>query len=361
MMATGINGFSMEETSMAKSTKILDPLNHWLDKYLPDVEGKSGNTIRSYKDTWRIFMQYMVKNGTRPADVTYSMLTYEEVVRFLDCCEKDRGNKASTRNSRRAALSKFSEYAENIDFNAAHEFHRAMKKIPAKKNACATERAYFMKEEVKILLNLPTANTPMGYRDHVLLPFMYASGCRADEVCGMKVKDVRFLEEEKKTSVLLHEKGGKTRRIKISPEPSAALMKYIRHRGISSQREAYVFPSQRNEKMGLKCVEDIFGRYISKARKEHPDLFLEKSYPPHSMRHTTAVHMLEAGVPLVVVKQFLGHAHISTTEIYARLSPKVVLEQIAMWDKKYWDEYMDEDGHDAEGIPSDDGIPGFLK
>ena len=113
--------------------------------------------------------------------------------------------------------------------------------------------------------------------------------------------------------------------------------------------------------MGLKCVEDIFGRYISKARKEHPDLFLEKSYPPHSMRHTTAVHMLEAGVPLVVVKQFLGHAHISTTEIYARLSPKVVLEQIAMWDKKYWDEYMDEDGHDAEGIPSDDGIPGFLK
>ena len=71
-------------------------------------------------------------------------------------------------------------------------------------------------------------------------------------------------------------------------------------------------------------------------------MFLESSYPPHSMHHTTAMHMLEAGVPLVVIKKFLDHAHLSTTEIYAKLSAIALNEKLTSWNKKYWDMYMDE-------------------
>ena len=114
--------------------------------------------------------------------------------------------------------------------------------------------------------------------------------------------------------------------------------------------------------MSVSCVEDIFQKYVGMAKQAHPELFKADSYPPHSMRHTTAVHMLEAGVPLVVVKQFLGHANIQVTEIHAKLSPQVANAKIADWDKKYWDEYMDEPLSEEEATnQADDGIPSFLK
>ena len=121
-----------------------------------------------------------------------------------------------------------------------------------------------------------------------------------------------------------------------------ALKKYIKYRRIGNQHDAYIFPSQRNARMSVSCVEDIFQKYVGMAKKAYPELFKADSYPPHSMRHTTAVHMLESEVPLVVVKQFLGHEQIKTTEIYAKLSPQVANAKIADWDKKYWNEYMDE-------------------
>ena len=340
---------------MAKSVKILDTLHHWLTDYLPNMEGHAANTIRSYKDSWRIFMQFIANKGIDPSDVTYDMLTYDLIVEFM----KSRKWKASTHNNRLAALTEFSKYAENRDF-AAHNFRKAMDKIPDKKIKDAKERAYFTQEEVKIFLDLPTPRTPLGYRDHVLLQFMYASGVRADEVCEAKVKDVKYLEDENKVSILIHGKGGKTRRIKIPSGPSQALMKYIKKRGISNQPEAYIFKSQRNDRMSVKCVEDIFSRYIKKAKKEYPNLFKEDSYPPHSMRHTTAVHMLEAKVPLIVVKQFLGHASITTTEIYAKLSPKVVMKMVDDWSTQYWNDFMDEELPD-ESEKKDDNIPDFLK
>ena len=219
---------------------------------------------------------------------------------------------------------------------------------------------YFKKDEIKILLDLPRPSNSMGFRDHVLLQYMYATGERADEVCKTQVKDIRFLTDGK-ASILVHGKGGKTRRIKISEKPAAAVFKYIKRRGIQNSPDAYVFPSQRNEMMSTSCIEEIYHKYVKIAKTNHPSLFTEHSYPPHSMRHTTAVHMLEAGVPLVVVKQFLGHEHITTTEIYAKLSPEVANARIGDWDKAYWNEYLDEPAPEIALDSSEDDIPDFLK
>lgn len=344
-----------------ESKKILDPLNHWVDQYLPDAEGKKANTVKSYKATWRLMFKYFQTENIKAPDVTYSMLTYDRIMGFLSWIEKDRNCKISTRNNRLAALSKFADYSMNTDFNAAYAYYQSIQKIPFKKSTDASERAYFMQEEIKILLDLPTPKDSMGFRDHALLQFMYASGARAEEACVLKVDDVKYLNDGK-ASVLLHGKGGKNRRIKISEKPASTLKKYIKYRRIGNQKDAFIFPSQRNARMSVSCVEDIFQKYVGMARKDHPELFKEDSYPPHSMRHTTAVHMLEAGVPLVVVKQFLGHEQIKTTEIYAKLSPQAANAKIADWDKKYWNEYIDEPVPDEEtSFEEDDGIPSFLK
>ena len=346
---------------MANSNRILIPLQHWIQEYLPDAEGRKQNTIQSYKDSWRLVIKYFSKEGIKAEDITFEMLTYSRLMGFLTWLEKERGCKVATRNSRLAAISKFAHYSVNQDFEAAATFHKAIARLPFKKNADSIERAYFQHEELQVLLDCATPKDNMGLRDHVLLQYMYATGERAEEVCITRVKDIQFLPDGK-ASVTIHGKGGKSRRIRVFKEPAACIRKYILHRRIGNQPDAFVFPSQRNARMSLKCVEEIYKKYITLAKRERPDLFRAESYPPHSMRHTTAMHMLSAGVPLVVVKQFLGHAHLSTTEIYAKLLPEDVNSKLMNWSREYWNNYISETNVvDENTMGKSDMIPDFLK
>ncbi len=105
--------------------------------------------------------------------------------------------------------------------------------------------------------------------------------------------------------------------------------------------------------MMVKCIEEIYTKYIMLAREAHPDLFRKKS-------HTTATHMIDTGVPLVVIKQFLGHAYLSTTEIYAKISTETVNRSLEKWSKDFWGEYMDEPLEENE-TKNVDTMPSFLK
>src|SRR5699024_11921572 len=98
---------------------------------------------------------------------------------------------------------------------------------------------------------------------------------------------------------------------------------YIAHRGISEDKNRHIFSSQIHEKMTVSCIEEIYAKYIRIAKQENPGMF-RNNYTPHSMRHTTATHMLEAGVPLIVVKNFLGHVSLRTTQIYTRSEERAV-------------------------------------
>lgn len=342
-------------------TRILDNLQYWLEEYLPNAEGKKSNTLRSYKSTWRLIMKFFMKDGISAKEVTYEMLSYDKIMEFLSWLEKDRHCKVSTRNSRLAAINKFAAYSQNKDFNSTYTFGKAVSKIPFKKKLDSKERSYFKEEELKLFLELPTPKDNTGLRDHVLLSFMYASAARAEEICLLKVKDIRFLPDGK-VSVLIHGKGNKTRRIKISQKPGILLKRYIAHRRISNQPDTYVFCTQRNDQMSVKCIEEVYKKYVTMAKKTYTNLFQETTYTPHSMRHTTAVHMLDAGVPLIVIKQFLGHENISTTEIYAKMSAESVNRKLADWDSRYWGEYMDETlTEEPQTLNSEDKIPDFLK
>ena len=208
-----------------------------------------------------------------------------------------------------------------------------MKRVPVKKEA-VQPRTTFTLDEVSILLRLPDPGKRMGFRDQVLLNLMYASGARAQEICDLKVRD--FLAEKNLYKLTITGKGNKTRRIVIARPSGTLLERYLEETGKAGRLEAYIFSSQTHPQMSISCIEEIYKKYIMLARAGHPEMFLEKRCTPHTMRHTTATHMLEAGVPIMAIKNFLGHSSISTTERYAELSQGTVNRHIRDWNEKWF-------------------------
>lgn len=322
---------------MSRKTKEFLPLlEDYFVTYLPFSRGLSKNTINSYKQSFLLLLAYMNEKKNIKADaVTFSDLNYDTLLEFFDWLEKDRKCKPVTRNQRLSAISAFSEYAQNRDFDAASVFRTSINKIPLKKGDTKS-RAVFTREEVGILLMLPDERYETGLRDKVLLSFMYATGARAQEICDLKVKDVQF--DGNATAVILTGKGSKTRRIGIPSCCANTLKKYIKYRRLESAPGRHIFSSQTHEQMTVSCVEGIFKKYVSFAKEANPTLFTADSYPPHSMRHSTASHLLEAGVDIVTIKKILGHVSLQTTQIYAEMSQDTVDKKLREWNETWFGE-----------------------
>lgn len=170
-----------------------DLLNNWLEHYLPDVLGRSQNTVKSYKPAWASLISFLYREKGVAADkITFDVLTFELLMEFLDRVKKVRKTTGATRNSRRAAIVKFAEYAQNYDFDAAFKFYAAAKKLPGKKQTDSRERMAMSKEQTKAMLNIVDICDRYGRRDFTILNLLYATGCRAQELCDLKVKDVEM-------------------------------------------------------------------------------------------------------------------------------------------------------------------------
>jgi len=337
-----------------KPSEFLELLENFLYEYLPCSVGVSPNTVKSYKNAFRLLLQFMYEEKNINADkVSFTGLDYKTMLDFLSWLETKRCCGISTRNQRMSALSSFAEYAQNRSFDAAAVFRRDTKKLPSKK--CPDRaRSIFTLEETAFFLNLPKACSATGFRNKTLLSVMYAGGARAQEICDLTVRDCGF--DNDAASLTLTGKGGKRRRVGI-PKGCAALLKhYIDKQGLTEKNERHVFSSQTHEHMTVSCIEEIFKKYVILAKKEYPSLFREKCYTPHSMRHSTATHMLEAGVPIVVIKNFLGHASLQSTQIYAGVTQSTLDKHIKNWNEK-WGPKPDYTEDKSEPRPA---IPDFL-
>ena len=330
-------------------------LEQFFTEYMPLSSGLSPNTTRSYKHAFRLLFQYVYQEKKKNAgEILFRDLNFETIDGFLKWIEAERGCSVSTRNLRLSALASFAGYAQNRNFEAATVFANAVKRVPVKKEA-VQPRITFTLDEVSILLRLPDPGKRMGFRDQVLLNLMYASGARAQEICDLKVRD--FLAEKNLYKLTITGKGNKTRRIVIARPSGTLLERYLEETGKAGRLEAYIFSSQTHPQMSISCIEEIYKKYIALARAGYPEMFLGKRYTPHTMRHTTATHMLEAGVPIMAIKNFLGHSSISTTERYAELSQGTVNRHIRDWNEKWF-------SHQKENPvtqKNENQIPDFLK
>ena len=329
-------------------------LEQFFTEYMPLSSGLSPNTVRSYKHSFRLLFQYVYQVKKKDAgEIVFQDLDFETIDSFLKWIETERGCSVSTRNLRLSALTSFAAYAQNRNFEAATVFANAVRRIPVKK-ASSQPRIIFSLDEVSALLRLPDTEKRLGFRDQVLLNLMYASGARAQEICDLKVRD--FLVEKNLYKLTITGKGNKTRRIVIAKPSGILLKRYLEETGRTGRLDAYIFSSQTHPQMTISCVEEIYKKYIALARAGHPGMFLEKRYTPHTMRHTTATHMLEAGVPIIAIKNFLGHSSISTTERYAELSQSTVNRYIRDWNEKWFSHQKETPANQKENQ-----LPDFLK
>lgn len=296
----------------------------------------------------------MLETKNIPANsIKFCDLSYENLLEFFKWLETDRQCKPATRNQRLSALAAFSEYAQNRDFDAASVFRSAIIKIPVKKSV-SKQRAVFTRDEIKILLSLPDEHYETGLRDKVILSLMYATGARAQEICDLRVGDIRI--NSSSASVTLTGKGSKIRQVGVSMKLADTLHKYIYHRHIERSPEKHIFSSQTHEQMTISCVEGIYKKYVTMAKEQNPTMFQADSYPPHSMRHSTACHLLEAGVDIITIKNILGHVSVQTTQIYAEMSQDSVDKKLKEWNETW---FGNKEQIDIK--KGTDNIPGFLK
>lgn len=341
-----------------KQPEFLELLNTFIGEYMPITAGLSGNTIRLYKATFRLLLTFFYEaKGVAAEKVTFRMLDYAAVSAFLNWLEAERNCSAPTRNVRLAALSSFAVYAQNRNTDAALVFLTGTRKVPSKKTA-STPRVFFSRDEVAVLLRLPDTSTSIGRRDATLLSLMYASGTRAQEVCDLRVRDALF--EKDGTTLTITGKGNKTRRIRIARPCAEMLGNYLAWRGIGQQPDRHIFSSRTHGHMTISCVEAVYKKYLCEAKQQNPSMFRESRYSPHSMRHTCAMHMLEAGVPMMAIKNFLGHASVTTTERYAELSQSTVDKHIKEWNQRWFPDVADTK-ENTDSVNQKSNIPDFLR
>jgi site-specific recombinase XerD len=307
---------------MAGKFYILPVMSEFFSVYLPKTKGLSVNTIRSYKYAFRLLLEYIhTKHSLLPGKIEFRHLENGTIEEWLNWLCVDRKCSPKTRNHRLSALVTFARFSLRKSFNGALTFCSDVEHIPKKKCVKKLEPVHLSREEISIILRLPDSNSKVGKRDKVILSALYASGARAQELCDLTVGDLRFGSS---TAMTLHGKGNKTRTI-IIPEQCAALIKsYMEYNRLNpSEAHRHLFSSQTNEHMTISCLEAIVKKYVRKAKTLRPDIFKDH-YTPHSFRHSIAMHMLESGIPLPVIKTFLGHVSINTTMIYASANYKLV-------------------------------------
>lgn len=335
-------------------------LGRFFTNYLPNTVNASPNTMTSYKCAFRLLFQYIRDNtGTKFEAITFEFLNFELLTDFFDWLITERGNSRTTAKQRMGALASFADYAGGRNLTAAYVFKNSLQKISKKslRKVKGKSRTSFTRPELSILFSLPDPSEKLGWRDLVLFTVMYSSGARAQEICDLTVGDIAH--DEKGNAILtLIGKGDKARRVKITSEATRLLDKYVASRKISIDYERHVFPSQRNEHLSVSAIEDIFAKYVTLAKSEHPEMFVHGPYTPHVMRHTTATHLIEAGVPLAIVKNILGHSSIQTTQIYLDISQQTVDRTLEEWNEKW---FSQNNPSDTEILKDNNQNPDFLK
>ena len=337
---------------MRNKSYFLPVLSEFFSVYLPKTKGLSVNTLRAYKYAFRLLFEYVhAKHGLLPEKVEFKHLEKGMVEAWLDWLCTDRGCSVKTRNHRLSALVMFARYALHTNFNNALAFGSEVEHLPKKKYAGRNEAVHFSREEMSVILRLPDSHSKIGKRDKVILSTLYASGARAQELCDITIGDLRF---DTTNTITLHGKGNKTRTIVIPEQPASLLKSYMEQNRLkNSGAQRHLFSSQTHEHMTISCLEAIVKKYVHKAKMLRPDLF-RGHYTPHSFRHSIAMHMLESGIPLPVIKTFLGHVSISTTMIYASANFELVSKYLR--DK---DPYAEQDIELEQSNRSN--IPQFLK
>ena len=289
-------------------------LNEYFNKYLPYEKNCSINTIKSYKYTFKLLINFLItQKGVDIKNLDFKDFTKDNIREFLN--EVENKTSINSRNQRLGAIKSFFQYvsSENID---NLDIVQQILSIKSKKfNRKIMD--YLTQDEIKQFLDSIQPNDSNEFRDLVLLSLLYDSAARASELLNIRVMDLNL---NNNYSVLLHGKGNKDRRVPLTENTTQMLKTYIEKNNLSST--SYLFHNNRNEKHTTKMIEHIIKKYLMKSN------ITNKNIHPHSIRRSRAMHLLESGVSLIYIRDLLGHSNITTTEIYARTNDELIRQNI---------------------------------
>lgn len=291
--------------------------------YLLLQRGVRPATLRSYRDGLRLFLRFLAERRRRKITrLAVEDLTFEGALAFLRHLEEDRGNRPSTRNQRLAALHAFFDYLGERIPERLHTAERVAAIRP--KRTPPPEPHHLQRDQIGALFSSLPRGERHAQRDRALLLFLYNSGARAQEAADLRVA---HLELGHRPVVQLHGKGDKWRECPLWAETAQQLRELLRAQGTEQVPEAAVFVSRRGEALTRFGIYKIVRRRA--APFDDPPLGpRRRKVTPHVLRHTTAVHLLESGVELNVIRAWLGHVSLASTQRYAEIPAR--LKEVAL-------------------------------
>jgi len=291
-------------------------LVRFFEDYLPVQRGVSPHTIHSYRDALLLLLQFVARDSKRAIDrLEIADLTPERVTRFLSFLEAERNNGIATRNARLGTIHVFARFMASHHPEQLGSLQRIIG-LPFKRGAQEAPIEYLERGEIEAILNSIDRTTFRGRRDYALFALMFNTGARVQEVLNLRRRDVRV---DAPCQVRLHGKGSKVRLCPIWPA-TARLLRDLMERGRPVERDpadAFLFTNAHGRQMTRFGVRYLLRKYVAAASRSATTL-RDKRIHPHSVRHSTAVALLNAGVDFATISQWLGHASLNTTMRYAR-------------------------------------------
>lgn len=310
---------------MTDSTLLGPWVRRFLLEHLVSDRNLSRNTQRSYRDALALLIPFVASKVGKQVDRLSVVDMTAEIVRlFLRELEENRRCGITTRNQRLAAIHALARFVglqspEHIDWCGQ------IRSIPFKKGL-RRPVTYLEKPEIDALLDAPDCNTAQGRRDHALLLFLYNSGARADEAAQLLIGDLDLAKAPQRdhSFVTIRGKGNKLRRCPLWPRTVRALSALINGRTPTE----HLFLNRRGQPITRFGIHTLVERYVRKVSKQINSLTI-KRVSPHTIRHTTATHLLRAGVDINTIRAWLGHVSLSTTNIYAEVDLEMKAKALA--------------------------------
>lgn len=298
-------------------TQPLGPVLHsFFASHLITVKGLRPASVRSYRDTVRLLLVFIAADkGCKITRLTLADLTFDRIVRFLRHLEHDRGNHSRTRNQRLAALHCLFDYIAGREPEMLATCQQVAA-IPIKRTA-QPETRFLERDEVEDLLHHLPRNGLLALRDRALLLFLYNTGARAQEVADLRAEHLDLGEHP---LVRLHGKGGKWRTCPLWQQTAHLLTALLDPAGQLRRPGAPVFAAH-----GQPLTRYGIYKVIRRHAARFDDPRTGRRVSPHTFRHTAAVHLLESGVEVNVIRGWLGHADLATTNRYAEINTKTKL------------------------------------
>lgn len=296
---------------MNGSKQLMHYVQRFFQDYLRAHRGLSSNTVFAYRDAIKLYLIFLSKHTrSHVTKLSLDNLTVETVLAFLSDVEKIRGCTVTTRNLRLSALRTFFGYLVTQDTLHASQYQRVIS-LPIKRTSHRMME-YLEVGEMRAIMDCIDQSEAIGRRDYALLHFLYNTGARVQEACDLCVEHIWF---DTPPLVTITGKGRKTRQVPLWPETAKLLKSYIAERKASRNN---VFLNARGQPLSRFGIRHILQIRIA-AAGEHCSSLSKKKVGPHTFRHTTAMHLLQSGVELTVIKNWLGHVNLETTHAYVEI------------------------------------------